>query len=306
MGKLPFDGKNENDWRNFHLYQTLPDPITIRKDIPVRLCEIISRMTQKRIDNRYSAVQDILVDLATVDKSVKQKEAEADRLAKIAHSTVQKKTGEALKAEREQDAITEYCRMLSYHITEFLGKLKAVVNAVNESLDSRNQISVTEKEHVSNPRSQSMSISFDGKTISVTFPEWDIIAKWEEKEKKRLIEIQKNKFGMVLRGIEDSEFKKRSIIYFGKVECNFANASYQERFGYNIVLVKGETDTYGKWYVASFSDSGLSRGGRKNFALDFGEFLDNFSKAFIMSPIDIDYHDMSDGDCTRAIEEILH
>ncbi len=75
--------------------------------------------------------------------------------------------------------------------------------------------------------------------------------------------------------------------------------------GFNLVLVKSENESYGKWYIAKFSDSGYARSDRKEFALDLEYFLKDFENSFSMHTITVEFRELTDIDLHRVIEEIL-
>lgn len=70
-GKLPIEAKTESEWKDFHLYQQLPDILKIRNDIPVKLKAIIEKMVKKRSQERYSNVEEIL---SALGDAIKQKD----------------------------------------------------------------------------------------------------------------------------------------------------------------------------------------------------------------------------------------
>lgn len=304
-GRLPFNGKSENEWRDFHVYQQLPDISLFRADIPTRLRQIISKMTQKRMVDRFQTAESILSALVEAKSQSVAERKEAERLAEIGHMTLRQIKNEQLKAKQEQDRIVEYCKYLNYHITEYFEKLKELVSSVNMSLEPPQRIAISEGPFKGRLTERKLSISFSGKTISIEFPEWNVIEQAEKHGAAKILEIQKQRYGMVLQAPGPSFIKQKSIIFFGKLECNTTNPVYQERFGYNLVLVKNEGDTYGKWFAAYFSDSSLSRSRRSNFAINLDQFFENFEQAFIMSNIVVDYHEIGVSDYSRVVEEIL-
>jgi len=62
-GKLPITSGSEADWRDFHVYQSLPDMSLIRADIPIKLKQIVSKMTQKRVQDRYKNTEEMIAAL---------------------------------------------------------------------------------------------------------------------------------------------------------------------------------------------------------------------------------------------------
>ena len=95
------------------------------------------------------------------------------------------------------------------------------------------------------------------------------------------------------------------IIYLRMVETNYKNPVLGECFGFNLALVKSDTDIYGKWYIASFSDSGFSPSHRKDFALNLNCFLKDFENSFSMHVVSVQYRELVEKDIYRVVEEII-
>ncbi len=303
-GELPIDAKTENEWRDFHIYQQLPDPSKIQPKIPTKIKQIISKMTQKRVGDRYKNVQEIIIALNDAIEQGSNERKEFERLASIGHTTIQQIQEEELKRQQELERINTYKKTLNFHITEIFDEIKKISQNVNEHLETQ-KISIHETPYDSDLRRRTLSINFNSKRVSFNFPEWDKISKYEQEKIIRNRENQMKLYGMILSGPEESIYKKNSIIYFGKLESNYRNPILNECFGFNLILVKDENSLYGKWFLASFSDCGFSQNNRKSFALDFDEFLKNFELSFIGHTMSVIYRELQSSDLALAIEEIL-
>ena len=110
---------------------------------------------------------------------------------------------------------------------------------------------------------------------------------------------------MVLCFQLDLDVNKTELVIIGMVETNYINPILGEKFGFNLALVKNKDDTYGKWYIAKFSDSGFSQGRRKEFALDLEYFLKEFELSFITHSLSVDYRELIESDLHRIIEEVM-
>jgi eukaryotic-like serine/threonine-protein kinase len=305
VGSLPFNGKTEAAWRDFHVYQPLPDISSFRQELPTRLKQTIVRMTQKRIPDRYGSAEEVRTSLAEAQTQDIASRREAERLASIGHSTLAAIQQRQMKEQQEKDRITEYCKALNFNISEYFEKLKQLVNSVNQGLDPKNRIMVVEKPYNGRLTERTLSLTFNGRSIYVTFPDWDYLDQANQRYRKMSMEMQRNQHGRILRSPGSTIFEQRKIVFFGKVTCNTQNPAYRECFGYNLVLVRNDGDPYGRWFAAFFSDSGFSRSHRSNFALNFELFVSNFEKTTMTSEIVVDYHELGDTDLSRVIEELV-
>ncbi len=303
-GNLPFNSRLESEWRDFHVYQQLPDIGISRPDIPIKLKQIIAKMTQKRTSDRYKNTDEIISALNDALDQTKQDRKEVERLAAIAHSTEQKIQQKNLIEKQSIEQINEYKKSLNFNITELFEKLKSLVNSINSSIEL-NKIHIEEQLYNGALSRRSLTISFNNKKISLKFYEHNVIEDYEKKRLETNRESQMREYGFIMNSADKSIFRQRNIIYLGIVEADFKNISNEEKFGYNLILVKNETDLYGNWYVASFSDSGFSRSNRKKFALDLSDFLKDFELSFHMHTISVDYHELHDNDLSKIVEEIL-
>jgi eukaryotic-like serine/threonine-protein kinase len=303
-GKLPSESRTEKDWRDFHLYQQLPDITALRPDVPIKLKQIIAKMTQKRSQERYKNVDEIISALNDAFEQTKQDRKEVERLAAIGHSTVQKILQKQLMEKQKLDEINEYKKFINYHITDLFEKIKSLGNSINTTMEL-NKIHIEEHPYNGDLACRKLIISFNDKKVSLKFYNQDVIKNYEKERLEEHIAYQKRQHGHFFNSLDKSIFQLKNIIYLGIVEADFKNIFNQEKFGYNLTLVKNEADLYGAWYVASFSDSGFSRSDRKNFALDLPYFLKDFGLSFITHILSVDYHALNDKDISNIIEEIL-
>jgi serine/threonine protein kinase len=173
-GKLPINSKSETDWRDFHVYQSLPDISVLRADVSIKLKQIISKMTQKRVQDRYKNTAEIVAALNEVVEQNVQDRKEAERLARIGHSTVMHIQATKLKERQEEDRINEYKKMLNYHIIELFDKLKDIINSVNSSMELE-KINIEEHPFNGDLTKRGITISFNDKKISFRFYHHDVI-----------------------------------------------------------------------------------------------------------------------------------
>ena len=303
-GELPFDGKTEQEWKEWHLFETLPDISKVRQDIPIKIKQILSKMTQKRAKSRYINTDEITNALNESIMQVVESNLAIDRLASIGHEKSESQKKQELIKLQEKERIDTHKKFLNFHITELFEKMKAIVESVNTRLEE-NKISIKEKPYNGRLEDRSLSLSIGHINATFTFYEHDVIENFEEERISEIKSRNTDRHGFMYLSIPESFFNKKDIIYLGMIETNYLNPALDACFGFNLVLVKGEEDNYGTWYRAKFSDSGLSRGNRKEFALDLEYFLKEFELSFISHTIAVEYRELIESDLHRVIEEVI-
>lgn len=304
-GEFPFNARTEEEWKENHIFVPLPNISEKRKEIPTKIQQVISKMTNKRESDRYSNVEEIIDSIQQSIKQSEESNKEIEKLASISHKKTEEIKTERLKAEQERQKKEEYKKLLNFHIVELKNKVESIIVKLNFELEE-NKISLKEDTSVGESFLRSFNLSVNGKIASFQFHSERVIEKYEEDRKQTIQNrIRASRRELFHSAIEDSIFKKKDIIYLGMVETNYQNPALQECFGFNLILVKSEKDIYGKWYIASFSDSGFSQRNRSNFALDLQYFLEEFEKSFIMHTLSVEYRELEDKDIYRLIEEII-
>jgi serine/threonine protein kinase len=303
-GQLPASFKAEQEWRDFHIYGQIPDISNVRSDVSVKAKQILSKMTQKRVADRYKSVDEVLFALEEASAMAVKEKNELERLAALGHGSIERLQAERLQTQKENDKIAERKKHLNYHISELFDQIKTLVLDVNSRMELE-KIVINESKLSNDPERRKLTVEFNGKRIEIVFPEYNYVETQEKERLKQHCHFQRKQFGYVLNPPEESYIIKKGIIYFGKLEANFLNPFYNEKFGFNVMLVQGKEELYGKWYVASFSDSAFSRSSRKNFSLDFQCFLSELPKTAYMHTLIVDYHELTQKDIISAIEELL-
>ena len=304
-GELPLNPMTYEECRDWHLFSTLPDISIKRENTPTKLKQIISKMTQKRAKDRYSNVEEIIQSLEKTIKQSKEEDKEIERLASLGHIKTEQMKTLRLKAEQEQQRKEEYKKFLNFHVIELKTKVKNIIDGVNSRLEE-NRINLFDRNSSPGSLLNNFTILLNEKSATFAFFDENVINNYEI-ERIRTIKgrIRDSGRGWMGSSIGDSIFKKKNIIYLGLVETNYLNPILQECFGFNLALVKDEHDTYGQWYIASFSDSEFSRGNRREFTLDLDDFLKEFEQSFSMHTLSVEFRKLTDNDLYRVVEEIL-
>lgn len=303
-GKPPASFKTETEWRDFHVYGQMPDISNIRPEVPVKVKQILSKMTQKRVSERYKSVDEVISALNVASASAAQEKNALERLAALGHGSIERLQEERLRTQRENDRIAARKKHINYHISELFDHIKTLVADVNSRMEL-GKLVIQENKIIDAPEDRKLVIEFNGKRVEITFPPYNYVETHEAQRLEQSRHFQRERFGYLINPDEKSEIIKRGITFFGKLEANFTSPFGGEKFGFNVVLVEKKDDIYGKWHAALFSDSGFSRTSRKNFALEFHDFLSDFPKAFITHTLTVNFHELTQDDIVSALEELL-
>lgn len=267
----PYTGKTEQEFRDKHLYEPLPNISNVRVDLPVRLIEMISKMTNKRPSDRYSSMSDISNILEQLTEKLEEKsESKIDSLLHKANqkiSATQKKDLERLK---EKEKIDSELKFLEFSTNSLFDKFNNRVNELNENLE-RTKIQVSRN-------SSQMTISFMGKSFTISFYPSSNIQQNIKNQKEASLQYQKKQHGFIMQAPQATHLEKDNVVLIGQMVLA-RNSSPMENMGYNLLLRKAnQEDLYGEWWVVWFEDSGLSRNRPLNlhYAIGLPEFYQEY------------------------------
>jgi len=278
-GQLPFDGKTEQEWKDFHIYEPFPNITNFRQNVPIKLIQIITKMVNKRSKNRYQSVSEIKEALNQAIIHSREEETEIERLATIANNTIQIELEKRAILEKKTQALKEYQRNIYIHKVELFDKFQKNIELIN----SRFEDNLIKSQKTIKMTYHKLSISFKNRIIT--------------------IELDENDLSHIREQYTINFLKGKNIICFGKLYSNHMNSTLTGVFGFNLLLVKKEGDLYGDWYIASFSDT--THPYKQNYYLPINEFLNEFPKSFIMHTKSVDYRELSDKDISSCFEEIF-
>ncbi len=269
--KKPYICATPQDYRQCHLFEPLPDLSTNRSDVPIKLKEIIIKMSNKKKDQRYKNDEEILKSLNDFLKSNTKDANIATSIASMAHQLIRKKEEELAKSSKRQDEHEEKLRYLNYSINELINSVCSLVESVNKNLENAKFIIKNGKRN----NLESLRVSFMERALDISFFDVNGIANYKDERRRRSIEFQKQKYGMVMQEPEGIIFDKELIILVGVMNLSGTKNEYSV----NLILRKEkQDDIYGEWYFAIFKDSALVRGPHKeNYALDSNEFYNEYN-----------------------------
>ena len=306
-GKWPFIAKDELDWPQQHLFTPMPSVLDIRPDCPVKINQIIQKMTAKRFNERYSNIDEIIKAFNQAIELQNSTNAATQRLAMLGNATLQKRTAEELQRKKEQEEYEKFKQLIDYHIEELYSRIKVLVNSVNDSLETK-KITYIENKPLTGVTPKGMSFSFFDKKISFNFCDYSRISDNEEKHKQEVINYwkQQDPFGgfLVYHGETSTFFKKNNIILVGIAETNYKitdGLGNSVEYGFNLALIKKPDDLYGKWYKIAF----LANHRQPCCALSINELLKNYDQ-FQGGLYTVDFSILDDEkDLVPLIERIL-
>ena len=261
--KRVYNARSYDEYKEMHLFESLPNISDLRVDIPVRLIEMISKMSQKRPQNRYQNIDQVIQiiedieNVATIDKK-----SQHEDLLKKAHDKLEQETQKDLEQQKLLEERETYRRFLAYSKEQLFKEISDKIDQVNKSL---------EQEKIRyNIREDGMDGSFLSKYFTVTFyPESDI-ERVLTKNKEFFFRNQEKKYDAIFQEYQEPQLVKDNVVLIGKV-----TVSSDPIWGFNVVLRKVSTDDlYGEWWVVWFNDSPLSnvQSPKNHYPIDIPDF----------------------------------
>ncbi len=262
--QLPFKGSNEKELKEQHLFQQLPDIISLRSDVPLRLAELITKMANKRASDRYENVTEILRILESIEIEDKSEDESLEELASLAaQKTAQKKQAD-LEQQKIAEEIEEKRKLLEYSKEELIKQFISRIDLINKNL---------ENDKIRYSKNNGLTVRFQGKELNIMFFPSSDISQYNQSHIERSRQFQLERHGMLFSQPEPTNVFKDNIRLTGK--ASVPSGDYNSPgYGFNLVLRGTDTtDLYGEWWIASFTDSALTPGKVHEFyPLDIPEF----------------------------------
>jgi len=136
-GTKPFTANNENEWRDKHLYEALPDLQTFRDDLPSRLVDTISKMASKRADDRYADGSSLLLVLREIEKEFQSESSGEDPLVAKAMNIIGREKAHQLETQRQNDEAERESKLLEVSIDSLFSMFSKRVDKINLQLEQR-------------------------------------------------------------------------------------------------------------------------------------------------------------------------
>jgi eukaryotic-like serine/threonine-protein kinase len=267
----PFTGNSESEFRNKHLYETLPDISNLRVDVPIRLSDMINKMTNKQTKDRYSSTTQVVHVLEEIAGNMNiNNESKLNSLLHKANQKVSQSQQKELEQRKMQEKIEEGQKFIDFSIQTLFDLFIKKSEELNRSLE-RAQI------HTSFNNNQ-LIVSFIEKSFRIFFYPSSDIKYTIERRKKAILETQERKYGFAIHEVEPSYLEKDNITLIGQITLDNSSLS-NTAWGYNLILRKNNSnDMYGDWWVVWFDDTAFARRHplEYHYALGIPEFYQEY------------------------------
>jgi len=300
--KMPYIGKTEQEFRDKHLYESLPNISNIRVDLPVRLIEVISKMTNKRRQERYSSMTEIVKALDEISQKVDEKnDSKMDSLLNKANEKISTSQQAELKKQKEQELIDTELKFIEFSKKSLFEIFSNRIEELNKSLE-RTKIYV-------NKNSSSFSARFMNKGFSISFYPNADISNMLQLRKKAIAQNQVRQYGFVMQSAPPTFIEKDNIVLIGKMSLD-NTSTRSESWGYNLILRKSNPeDLYGEWWVVWFDDSAMiaKRSLDYHYPVRIPEFYQEyeFGRGNVMHIRSMGMNTLAEEGIDKMIEKIL-
>ncbi|MDO3642632.1 serine/threonine-protein kinase [Mucilaginibacter sp. L3T2-6] len=296
----PFKGPSESDYKDQHLFQSLPPLSNYRSDIPVRLVEMIHKLTSKRAVDRYQNAEELITILDSISTS--EPSLKAKSLTNVLLKAQQKVTEidqKTLQLEKEQKLRHEKAQLINFSKRQLLEKFINRINELNTELER-------EKIKFYNAGSNRLDISFLDNKATISFYGDNSVAEYLAENKKTFFQRQNERYGFIIEEYKKRYLEIERVELIGKAEIISHGG---ERWGYNLLLKKdSEEDLYGDWSIVWFNDNGLNRNYRPwQYAIDVPDFFQEyeFGREHVMHVRTMSTSDLDEGSIDMLIEKLV-
>jgi eukaryotic-like serine/threonine-protein kinase len=230
-GQPPFSAPDTQKLRDMHLYTPVPRPKTLNREVPDALDGLIKKLLAKSIQERYQNADEVLSALALVPPSSDSTILGlADRIRRH-HDTKEAKALEQQRGIQQEEDSQKWLQFMEQQLLE-------LVHEVIDELNSQ----LVETKIVRHDGYGGRIYRFQDRELAIEF--------------FRPGEIYQNP---EIPGLMD-RLKGRNAIHGGIIEIRERGEDHE---GWNIVLVRPESDLYGEWRIVETRVSALSRMGTK-------------------------------------------
>ncbi len=297
--KLPFDGTNENELKDQHLFQQLPDLNTFRSDVPIKLVELISKMTNKRASDRYGTVTEVLRILESLEIDNKSEDQSLKELALLAAQKTSHKKQADLEQQKKAEELEEKRKLIEFSKDEVIKHFISRIKLINENL---------ENDKIRYAKNNGLLVRFHDKELNVMFFPSSDIDQFNQTQIERGRQFQLERHGMILSQPEPTNIHKDNVKLTGKASVA-TGGYYSPGYGFNLVLRgMNEQDIYGEWWIASFTDSALTPGQVYEFyPLDIPEFYKEYEigRTRAMHVRNMEFKKLEVSDIDKLIRKLL-
>lgn len=248
-GEFPFNEASDNSletWKIRHLTE-IPIPlISKRKDLSVTLSQIIMKMIEKKVQNRYKNWDEIRQDLKKVSSANREKNAQVESLLKkrldVNIAKRAKEVEETSKLNTKQQAIQ---MIYGQFLSEIVQPLKDFVDVFNEK-------SIDEKMIYKKPSVHSNEMTFNIRLVSNENLEVGMRVLFDEdfmREVGASYYRDRGYYSAPHKQVVRPNYAKREILAWGYIKVGSK--------GYNILLLENKEEVYGDFIFMINSESPL-------------------------------------------------
>ena len=230
-GRPPFDAADSQKLRDMHLYTPVPRPKSLNSEVPDLLDGVIKKLLAKSIRDRYQSADEVINALEAIPKPADSSIIGLANRMRRHHDTAE---AEALARQKAMEEERGSQKRVRYMEQQVLALIQEVVDDLNSQLV---ETKITRREN-----HRGRVYEFHGRQFVVEF--------FSPGELYHNPEIP----GLV------STLKNKHAIHGGTLEIR---ADGEDQEGWNIVLVRPDSELYGEWRLVESRISPLSRRGTK-------------------------------------------
>lgn len=257
--RVPFTGNTVDELKEKHLFETLPKIMVNRQDVPIKLIEIIEKMTSKKASDRYKNMSEVIEAIKSITSHV-EASLQSDPILIAANKASSEQTKRNLEGEKRSREGADRNKHRIHIQNTLIQQYKNRIDELNNSLQQNKII-------VSQFNNTGVSFSYLQKRATITFfPQYvsEIVAAEQRKNRSN-----HSMFNVYDPALYKSHLEKDNIRFVGIVQIGTTRNS--KDWGYNILWRQNdEADIYGEWWVVWFDDGFTVSvlGAKKHYGLD--------------------------------------
>ncbi|QWU14303.1 Serine/threonine protein kinase [Paenibacillus sophorae] len=223
-----------HSWQQAHFYQNIKPIKQINDSIPNGMIQMITTMLEKNVARRYKNWNEVEATMQIDDIPPTSNSSLIDNLVNIRVSKDDSFKTLELEAERKRKEHLEYIKEINYQFQqEIYSPLREFIDEFNTKY-TKGQINLGDIR----------SLEQDRINIDIRFPSGERgTLKFEILYDKNFEKIEEDRFFETKRKVvRRPKLKDRLIVAWGYIEV--VNGR-----GFNLILVRGEGELYGSWYM---------------------------------------------------------
>ncbi|MBI4834945.1 MAG: serine/threonine protein kinase [Planctomycetes bacterium] len=237
----PSDGFQE--WRDAHLYQNPKRPNTINTNLSPAFSQVIFKMIEKSVSNRFKSWTEIKAELAKENLPVTSNTPLVDAILNKRLEKDSMIKEEQLKKQKRQKEIEDFYKLVEYQIKKDIYEpLDSFIKELNERYTGSNKVIL----HNRQPgRDFNCLIGLpSGNPLALE------IRPLIDEEFNREKEIDDYGRTIRVRRLERPLWKNKKIMAWGYLKS-------KDGKGFNVILVEKDNDAYGEWVILTNTNNAL-------------------------------------------------